>query len=142
LHAAGYRLPGTPACPPCKNKTFSPLPYLCAQISIWSSRILLKKIREKLYHEVMGFLVAFLLALSLLSCSKDTEIPIKQKAATDQASESQYKKEMEEVKKNLKGDIKIKLKKEGKGTYSWEITGKDAQEVLKTNETLRKRLVE
>ena len=90
----------------------------------------------------MGFLVAFLLALSLLSCSKDTEIPIKQKAATDQASESQYKKEMEEVKKNLKGDIKIKLKKEGKGTYSWEITGKDAQEVLKTNETLRKRLVE
>jgi hypothetical protein len=90
----------------------------------------------------MGFLLAFLIVFSLLSCSKGTEIPIKQKAAADQAGESQYKKEMEEVKKNLKGDIKIKLKKEGKGTYSWEITGKDAQEVLKTNETLRKKLSE
>jgi len=88
----------------------------------------------------MGFLVVFLIAFSLFSCSKGTEVPIKQKSAMDQAGEEQYKKEMDEVKKNLKGDVKIKLKKEGKGSYSWEITGKDAQEVLKTNETLRKKL--
>jgi predicted secreted protein len=47
---------------------------------------------------------------------------------------------LDEIKKSLKGDVKIKLKKEGKGGYSWEITGKDAQEVLKTNEALRKKL--
>ena len=102
----------------------------------------MKIVREKLYHEDMGVLVAFLVLLSLFSCSKGTEIPVKQRPAADQASESQYKKEMEEVRKSLRGDIKIKLKREGKGTYSWEITGKDAQEVLKTNEILKKRLVE
>ncbi len=90
----------------------------------------------------MGFLVVFLILFSLISCNKGTEVPAKQSAAADQASEVQYKKEMEEVRKNLKGDIKIKLKREGKGTYSWEITGKDAQEVLKTNETLKKKLIE
>jgi hypothetical protein len=87
-------------------------------------------------------LVVFLIIFSLFSCSKGTEVPINQKNAADQANEAQYKKEMDEVKKNLKGDIKIKLKKEGKGAYSWEITGKDAQEVLRTNETLRKKLTE
>jgi hypothetical protein len=90
----------------------------------------------------MGFLAVFLIVVSFLSCSKGTEVPAKQRAVAEQSSETQYKKEMDEVKRNLKGDIKIKLKKEGKGTYSWEITGKDAQEVLKTNEALRKRLAE
>jgi len=90
----------------------------------------------------MRFLVVFLLLFSLFSCNRGTEVPVKQKAGADQANEAQYRKEMDEVKKNLKGDIKIKLKKEGKGAYSWEITGKDAQEVLKTNETLKKKLIE
>ena len=90
----------------------------------------------------MGVLAVLLILFSLFSCNRGTELPPKQGAATDQVSESQYRKEMDEVRKNLRGDIKIKLKKEGKGTYSWEITGKDAQEVLKTNETLKKRLVE
>lgn len=78
----------------------------------------------------------------ILSCSKGTEIPSKQRVAGEQSNEAQYKKEMEELKKNIKGDVKIKLKKEGKGSYSWEITGKDAQEVLKTNETLKRKLSE
>jgi predicted secreted protein len=47
---------------------------------------------------------------------------------------------MDEIKKSLKGEVKIKLKKEGKGGYSWEIRGKDAQEILKANEILRKKL--
>jgi hypothetical protein len=89
----------------------------------------------------MGFLAVFLIVFSLFSCNKGTEVPVKQKDPADQANEAQYKKEVDEIKKNLKGDIKIKLKKEGKGTYSWEITGKDAQEILKTNETLRKKLI-
>ena len=36
--------------------------------------------------------------------------------------------------------VKIKLKKDAKGSYSWEIQGKDPQEVLKVNETLKKKL--
>jgi len=47
---------------------------------------------------------------------------------------------MDELRKAIKSDVKIKLKKDGKGAYSWEIQGKDPQEVLKANETLKKKL--
>jgi hypothetical protein len=78
----------------------------------------------------------------LAACAKPQDAPIKPKPAESEAVDAQYKKEMEEIKKSLKGDIKVKLKRDAKGAYTWEITGKDAQEVLKTNETLRKRLGE
>jgi hypothetical protein len=68
------------------------------------------------------------------------DVPSQKKTSEGQAMEAQYQKELDEIKKSLKGDVKIKLKKDGKGGYSWEITGKDAQEVLKTNEALRKKL--
>lgn len=78
--------------------------------------------------------------LFLFSCNTGTEIPAKPKTAEGVGIEAQYQKEMDEIKKSLKGDVKIKLKKDGKGDYSWEITGKDAQEVLKANDALRKKL--
>ena len=53
--------------------------------------------------------------------------------------EVQNKNELDEIRKSIKGETKIKVKKDAKG-YSWEITGKDAQEVLKANDTLRKKL--
>jgi hypothetical protein len=88
----------------------------------------------------MRFFTIFLVFFVLISCNKGTDVPLQQKASEGQGMEVQYQKELDEIKKSLKGDVKIKLKKEGKGGYSWEITGKDAQEVLKTNDALRKRL--
>lgn len=88
----------------------------------------------------MRFFTIFLVLFVFMSCSKGTEVPVQSKTPEGQGMEAQYQKELDEIKKSLKGDVKIKLKKEGKGGYSWEITGKDAQEVLKTNEALRKRL--
>jgi hypothetical protein len=88
----------------------------------------------------MRFFTIFLVIFTFISCSKGTEVSSQPKAPEGQAMEAQYQKELDEIKKSLKGDVKIKLKKEGKGGYSWEITGKDAQEVLKANEALRKRL--
>ncbi|MCX8021870.1 MAG: hypothetical protein N2745_03765 [Syntrophorhabdaceae bacterium] len=78
--------------------------------------------------------------ITLFSCGKGTEIPAKQKIGEEQPFEVRYSKELEEARKSLKADIRIKLKKDAKGGYSWEITGKDAREVLKANETLRKGL--
>jgi len=63
---------------------------------------------------------------------------VREKAEADVA-ETQYKKELEEIKKTIKGDTKIKLRKDAKG-YSWEISGKDPQEILKANETLARKL--
>ncbi len=84
----------------------------------------------------------FLLIFLLISCSKGTDAPLKQSAADVKSNEVQYKKEMDEIKKTLKSEVKIKLKKDGKGSYSWEIAGKDVNEVLKTNDILRKKLNE
>jgi outer membrane biogenesis lipoprotein LolB len=88
----------------------------------------------------MRFFTIFLIVLILISCNKEMDVSSQKKTSEGQAMEAQYQKELDEIKKSLKGDVKIRLKKDGKGGYSWEITGKDAQEVLKTNEVLRKKL--
>jgi hypothetical protein len=88
----------------------------------------------------MRFIAILLVVIFLFSCGKGVELAQTQKKAAEQGSEEFYKKELDEIKKSLKGDVKIKLKKEGKGSYSWEITGKDAQEILKANDILAKKL--
>jgi hypothetical protein len=88
----------------------------------------------------MKIITILLLLFCLLGCTRAQEIPPKQKAGESESADVQYKKEMEEIKKSLKGDTKIKLRRDGKGLYTWEITGKDAHEILKANEGLRKKL--
>jgi hypothetical protein len=75
----------------------------------------------------------------LLCCSKPPETtPPKPPAAT---SDEQYRREMEEIRKTIKGEVRIKLKKDGKNeSYSWEISGKDAGEILRANDTLVRKL--
>jgi len=36
--------------------------------------------------------------------------------------------------------VKIKLRRDGKDNYSWELSGSDADQILKVNEKLRKGL--
>ncbi len=40
----------------------------------------------------------------------------------------------------LPPEVKIKLKRDGKDDYSWEISGSDVNQILKVNEKLRKQL--
>ncbi len=83
---------------------------------------------------------AIIVALCLLcGCSRVPE-STPAKTAQEAQKEEQYKKELDEVRKTIKGDVKIKLKKDAKGDYSWEVTGKDANEVLKANDALAKKL--
>ena len=49
-------------------------------------------------------------------------------------------KEKEERGPPLPPEVKIKLKRDGKDNYSWELSGPDADQILKVNEKLRKRL--
>jgi hypothetical protein len=86
------------------------------------------------------FPVILVIAL-LFACSKAPESLPHPEAPPSTLKEGQYSKELEEIKKNLNGDIKIKLKKDGKGDfYSWEISGKDAVDVLKANDILSRKL--
>jgi hypothetical protein len=49
-------------------------------------------------------------------------------------------KEKVEKEQPLPPEVKIKLKKDGKESYSWELTGSDVDQILKVNEKLRKQL--
>lgn len=40
----------------------------------------------------------------------------------------------------LPPEVKIKLKRDGKDNYSWEVSGSDVDQVLKINEKLKKKL--
>lgn len=50
--------------------------------------------------------------------------------------------EQEKIEKepSLPSEVKIKLKKDGKDNYSWELSGSDVDQILKVNEKLRRRL--
>jgi hypothetical protein len=37
-------------------------------------------------------------------------------------------------------EVKIRLKKDGKDSYSWDLSGLDVDQILKVNEKLRKQL--
>jgi hypothetical protein len=49
-------------------------------------------------------------------------------------------KERTEKVEPLPPEVKIKLKRDGKDNYSWELSGSDVNEVLKINEKLKKQL--
>jgi len=49
-------------------------------------------------------------------------------------------KEKIEREEPLPPEVKIRLKRDGKDGYSWELSGSDADQILKVNEKLRKRL--
>ena len=93
----------------------------------------------------MRFFATMMILLTLAGCTGKTDVTPAKKADEVQKDagypkDAAYQKEMEDLRKSIKSEVKIKLKKDGKGSYSWEIQGKDPQEVLKVNDTLRKKL--
>lgn len=82
-------------------------------------------------------LLVVIACVGLCGCSREMEpghMPKPQPAA-----DVRYGKELEEIRKSLRGDIRIKLRRDGKGTCSWEITGKDPQEIVRADAVLGRR---
>jgi outer membrane biogenesis lipoprotein LolB len=93
----------------------------------------------------MRFFAMMVIVVLLAGCTGTADVPPAKKVDETQKDagypkDATYQKEMDELRKSIKSEVKIKLKKDGKGSYSWEIQGKDPQEVLKVNEQLRKKL--
>ncbi|HBL23563.1 MAG TPA: hypothetical protein DDZ40_05535 [Deltaproteobacteria bacterium] len=82
--------------------------------------------------------VSVLLVATFSGCGR--EAAIKEPVKTGAVSDVRHGKELEEIRKSLRGDIKIKLRRDGKGAYSWEIAGKDPQEIIRADSTLSKRI--
>lgn len=89
---------------------------------------------------VITRLILTFLLIFTLSCEKIDGL--KSKENVPEKRVENYEKQIEELKKAIKGDVRIKLKRDGKGNYSWEIQGKDVNEVLRINEILKRRLSE
>lgn len=56
------------------------------------------------------------------------------------ADNFQFKKQPELQQIKPKKPVKIKLRRSAKDEYAWELTGDDADEILKTDKKLRKML--
>jgi hypothetical protein len=79
------------------------------------------------------------LVFLLIACGKD---PLPSEGKSEGPSIQKIVVEKEKVEKGqpLPPEVKIKLKKDGKESYSWELTGSDVDQILKVNEKLKKQL--
>ena len=75
----------------------------------------------------------------LIACEKKSLSP-QGKSENPSVPKVIVEKEKIEKEQPLPPEVKIKLKKDGKDSYSWELTGSDVDQILKVNEKLRKQL--
>jgi len=82
---------------------------------------------------------SMVLVFFLIACEKKS-LPPQTKTENPPVPKVVVEKEKVERELPLPPEVKIKLKKDGKDSYSWELTGSDADQILKVNEKLRKQL--
>jgi hypothetical protein len=85
------------------------------------------------------FIVIMALTSVLIACGKES-FPPQSKSENPPVPKVVVEKGKIEKEHPLPPEVKVKLKKDGKDSYSWELTGSDVDQVLKVNEKLRKRL--
>jgi hypothetical protein len=83
--------------------------------------------------------LSIVLFFSLSACEKKSPPP-QAKSENPPVPKVVVEKEKAEREVPLPPEVKIKLKKDGKDSYSWELSGSDADQILKVNEKLRKQL--
>ena len=87
--------------------------------------------------KILVFSVVFV--FFLLGCEKKS-LPPQAKTENPPVPKVVVEKEKVEREIPLPPEVKIKLKKDGKDSYSWELSGSDVDQILKVNEKLRKQL--
>jgi hypothetical protein len=80
-----------------------------------------------------------LLAFVIVACGREP-LSGQGKSETPVAPKVNVEKEKVERGQLPPPEVKIKLKKDGKESYSWEISGSDVDQILKVNERLKKQL--
>ena len=85
------------------------------------------------------FIVSVVLTFSLIACEKKS-VPPQGKSENPPVPKVIVEREKVEREQPLPPEVKIKLKKDGKESYSWELTGSDVDQILKVDEKLSKQL--
>ena len=88
-----------------------------------------------------NFWIYVLVAFFAIACERQP-LPPAEKSDPPPVPKVVVEKEKPEKSHPLPPDVKIKLKKDGKDQYSWELSGSDTDQILKVNEKLRKQLGE
>ena len=85
------------------------------------------------------FVVSVVLMLFLVACERKSA-PTESKSENPQVPKVVVEREKVEREQPLPPEVKIKLKKDGKDSYSWELSGSDVDQILKVNEKLNRQL--
>ena len=80
-----------------------------------------------------------LVAFFVIACERNPS-STQEKSETRSAPKAIVEKEKVEREEPLPLEVKIKLRRDGKDNYSWEISGSDVNQILKVNEKLKKQL--
>ena len=83
--------------------------------------------------------VLMLFIFSAIGCQKKSPLP-EGKSENPPVPKVVVEKEKVAKEPPLPPEVKIRLKKDGKDNYSWELAGSDVDQILKVNEKLRKQL--
>jgi len=84
--------------------------------------------------------IVFVAAIFFLIACEKKSFPPQEKSENPSVPKVIVEKEKFEREQPLPPEVKIKLKKDGKESYSWELTGSDVDQILKVNGKLRKQL--
>jgi hypothetical protein len=85
-------------------------------------------------------LVVFMLLIFFVVACEKKSSPSEGKSEIPSVSKVIVEKDEVEKEHPLPPEVKIKLKKDGKDNYSWELAGSDVDQILRVNEKLRKQL--
>ncbi len=85
----------------------------------------------------------FLLIICLLVITGCQEKSVSAPGKTEPTPVAKVTVEKERVEREpaLPREVKIKLKRDGKDNYSWELSSSDVDQLLKVNDRLRKHLI-
>ncbi len=84
------------------------------------------------------WIIFFGLLFSVIAC--ETKSPPMEKKEDQSLPKVIVEREEVEREGPLPPEVKIKLKKDSKDSYSWELTGSDVDQILKVNDKLKRRL--
>jgi hypothetical protein len=87
-----------------------------------------------------AWLIGCVLILFILSACENRPSPSPEKTENSSGPKVVSEKGKADREPPLPPEVKIRLKRDGKDNYSWELSGSDADQVLKVNEKLRKKV--
>jgi len=86
-------------------------------------------------------IVCTLIAFTLTACENRTS-PSPEKSEASPGPRVVVEREKVDRESPLPPEVKIRLKRDGKDNYSWELSSSDVDQIIKVNEKLRKKVGE